>query len=83
MQEELRLCLRQALRIGGDMGTGFFYLVLAGDETGAVYYSFKDDIPMLEGDWYSRDVVIPECLVKVSASFNALGPMILVNRTNS
>ena len=45
MQEELRLCLRQALRIGGDMGTGFFYLLLAGDETGAVYYGFKDDIP--------------------------------------
>jgi len=52
--------LRQAIGIGDDCGTGFFFLILDGDDTGAVYFSFKDDLPWIEGDWFSTAVRIPD-----------------------
>lgn len=80
IQEGSRLCLRQMIRIADDFGTGFFYLLLSGEQAGAVYFAFKDELPILEGDWYSDQIVIPESVVKVSSSFNALGQAILENR---
>jgi len=81
IQTKQRLCLRQALEIGDDMGTGFYYLILDGERKGAVYFVFKDDMPMREGDWYSRKVYIPERMVMISQSFDALGRTVMDNVT--
>jgi hypothetical protein len=80
IQSRHRLCLRQALEIADDGGTGFFYLILQRPKRGAVYFVYKDDRPMLEGDWYSSTVRIPECMAHVSPSFDALGEAVLGSR---
>lgn len=63
------------------MGTGFFYLVLAGPERGAVFYTYKDDREMLSVDaWSAVEVSIPSSMVKVASSFTDLGQSIWDNR---
>lgn len=80
VQVRQRLALRQAIRIGDDMGTGFFFLILDGKEKGSVYFGFKDDLPMREGDWYSTEVCIPDCMVKISQTFSDLGRTIVLHK---
>jgi SMI1 / KNR4 family (SUKH-1) len=72
---------REALMIANDGGTGFFYMILDGEERGAVYFSWKDDVPDREGEWFYNSVVIPDSMVKVSSSFSELGQQILDNRS--
>jgi hypothetical protein len=80
-QEESKLCLRQAIQIAGDMGTGFFYLILAGSDRGGVYFIFKDDEPPVSDlDWDSWQFQIPEEMIEVSSNFDELGHRILENR---
>ncbi len=83
IQVKQRLGLRQAVRIGDDMGTGFFFLILDGNERGAVYFSFKDDLALREGDWYSTKVCIPRCLAKISQTFTQFGKKILLNEVKT
>jgi hypothetical protein len=80
LQTKNRIALRQATKIGDDMGTGFFFLMLDGPERGAIYFSFKDDLPMLEGDWYSKDVRIPDGMVRICSTFDDLGRLIVENK---
>jgi hypothetical protein len=75
-----RQCLRQALKIGDDMGTGFYYVILAGELSGAVFFIYKDDVPQREADWFSDRVEIPTSMVQVAPDFDALGQLILTNR---
>jgi len=76
------LCLRQATQIGSDLGTGFFYLILHGTEKGAVYFTFKDDMPMLSPkEWNQIAVKIPESMIKVSSDFDELAKLIIENKT--
>jgi hypothetical protein len=76
VQSRHRLCLRQSLEIADDGGPGLFYLLLEGSQRGAVYFVYKDGRPMLEGDWYSSTVRIPDCMVRISQSFDSLGQAI-------
>lgn len=80
IQVRHRLGLRQSVRIGDDMGTGFFFLILDEKERGAVYFGFKDDLPMREGDWYSATICIPDCMVRISSTFTEFGKTILLNK---
>lgn len=81
LQVKNRLWLRQAVEIGDNMGTGFFFLILNGTERGSIYFGYKDDIPVLEGDWYSNEVRIPDCMAKISGTFDELGEIICRNKT--
>jgi len=81
LQVRFRLCLRQALQIADDMGTGFYYLILAGEKRGAVYFIWKDGMPMLpQSDWEAWEAVIPSEMVELSPTFDALGQIILDHR---
>jgi hypothetical protein len=75
-----RQAVRQALKIGDNMGTGFFFLILDGNERGAVYFGFKDDLPMREGDWFSSEVRIPDCMARISPTFTDLGRTIMLHK---
>jgi hypothetical protein len=78
IQVRHRLCSRQVLEIADDMGTGCYYLVLAGENRGAVYFIWNEDRPMLSpADWDSWEVRIPSDMVEISSTFDALGQLIL------
>lgn len=78
-----RLCLRQAVSIGDDRGTGEYYLVLAGERSGTVLFIWLDDRPILtSSQWETSEINIPEDMVDVSPSFDDLGRLILDNRRN-
>jgi hypothetical protein len=78
LQELNRLGLRHAIEIGHDGGTGFFYLILAGSETAAVCFMWKDDIPFLSPEeWNSWETLIPEDMVKVADDFDSLAELII------
>lgn len=80
IQEFEKLCMRQAICIGDDNGTGFFYLILAGERRGAIYFSFQDDIPMLsDEEWESDEIKISEWMAKVSPDFDSLADVIMEN----
>jgi hypothetical protein len=82
VQVRFRLCLRQAIEIADDMGTGFYYLILSGEKRGAVYFIWKDGMPMLSpSDWEASETVIPAEMVEVSPTFDALGQIILAHWT--
>ena len=81
LQVKNRLWLRQAVEIGDNMGTGFFFLILNGTDRGAVYFAYKDDVLMLEGDWYLDEVRIPVCMAKISNTFDELGEIICRSET--
>jgi hypothetical protein len=81
LQELNRVCLPQAIFIGDDMGTGFFFLILDGVERGSVYFAFKDDLPIREADWYADGIKIPGCMEKISSSFREFGELILGARS--
>lgn len=80
VQVRHRQGLRQGLVIGDDMGTGCFFLILDGMERGAIYFSFKDDLPMREADWYADKISIPDCMARISQTFSALGKAIASNK---
>lgn len=80
LQEANRWGPRHLLRIGDDLGTGFFFLALAGEQSGSIYFAFKDDIPFLEGDWFSQKLLLPACFGRVALDFNSLGQLILSYR---
>lgn len=82
LQERNRWCLRQALSIGHDGGTGDYYLVLAGEKEGAVFFIWLDDRPKLSPpDWDTWEVRIPPDMIEVSPTFDDLGQLILDSRT--
>ena len=81
VQVSHRLCLRQALEIADDLGTGCYYLVLAGERRGAVYFIWKDERPMLSPpEWEAWEVRIPSEMLEISPSFDALGQTLLDHR---
>ncbi len=81
LQVRHRLCLRQALSIGDDGGTGEYYLVLAGEKRGAVFFTWLDDRPRLSpSDWETWEVRIPSDMVEISPTFDTLGQSILDGR---
>lgn len=81
LQTHSRLCLRQAICIGDDMGTGFFYLILDSPEKGAVYFTYKDDRELLsERKWNAEEIIIPSTMVKIASSFTELGQSIWDSR---
>jgi hypothetical protein len=78
MQLEENWCLRQAIAIADDGGTGYYYLILAGEKAGAIYFVWLDERPILsEEDWETWEVRIPEEMIEVSADFDSLGELIL------
>jgi hypothetical protein len=80
IQVRNRLCLRQAIEIGDDMGTGRYYLILAGEKCGAIYFIWNDDRPTLSGiEWEAWDVSIPSDMIEISNSFDALGETIIAH----
>jgi hypothetical protein len=80
LQECNRFCVKQAMVIGDDGGTGFFYLVLAGEKKGATYFIWKDDVFTLPPhDWESWEIRIPDDFVEISPDFDSLEKMIIEN----
>ncbi len=80
MQAEERMCLRQAIAVGGDGGTGHYYLLLTGEKRGAVFFIWLDDRPQLPCDeWETWDVRIPEEMVEVAPDFDSLGELVLTS----
>jgi hypothetical protein len=71
-----RLCVREALTIGDDGGTGCFYLVVAGPQKGAVFFVFKEDQIDCVEDWLNPADEIPRAMAKVSDTFDGLAKMI-------
>lgn len=68
-----KISLRQSIEIGDDMGTGFFYLILAGRYFGNVFFIYKDERPLLTDEvWSSNSVVIPETMIFIASSFSGL-----------
>jgi hypothetical protein len=81
LQVRNRWCLRQALAIGGDGGTGHYFILLAGERRGAVFFIWLDDRPLLSlSDWETWEVKIPEDMIEISRSFDDLRRLILDNR---
>ncbi|MGE4181460.1 MAG: SMI1/KNR4 family protein [Limisphaerales bacterium] len=84
VHEGERTGIRQAVEIGGDMGTGCFFLMLAGPTIGAIYYIYQDDLRILDfRKWLSAAVAIPSTMHLVADSFDELGKLILRYRTES
>jgi SMI1 / KNR4 family (SUKH-1) len=80
IQTIYRQCLRQAVIIGDDWGTGYFFLILDGVERGAVYFIYKDGMPQLsEEEWESWEIHIPEDMVKITSDFDSLAELITNN----
>ena len=77
-QAAMRLCLSESIEIGGDGGTGFFFLLLDGPKRGTVHYIFKDDLACL-GDsvWTGHATDTPAEMTPVSSCFDALGETIV------
>lgn len=81
-QVAARVCRRQMVEIGGDAGTGFFFLMLAGRTKGSIYYILKDNLaPVSEGVWFAPKVTIPDGMVTISKSFDKLGEVIWATRS--
>ena len=81
VQESQKMCMRQAIAICDDGGTGDFYMILQGKEKGAVFYIFSDEIPILsDEEWGSNQIRIPDNMVKVSPDFNTLAEIIVKSR---
>lgn len=77
-QEISRLCLRQAVEIGDDMGSGVYYLILDGRERGAIYFIFGDERESLSAeDWERDEVRMPTGMIKVSQDFDSLADAII------
>jgi hypothetical protein len=82
LQVRNRMCMRQAIGIGDDMGTGTYYMILEGDARGAVFFIWLDNRPMLSAkDWRNRNVCIPSEMMYVSPDFDSFGKMIIEGRT--
>jgi hypothetical protein len=78
IQVQNKLCLRQALIIGDDGGTGEYLLALDGKRKGAVFFIWLDDRPILTtSEWENDEVIIPEEMIEISSSFNYFGELIL------
>ena len=81
LQTRNRLCLRQAIAIADDGGTGHYFLLLAGEKRGSVFFVYLDDRPLLSlEDWESLEISVPEEMVEVSSTFDELGKLILDSR---
>jgi hypothetical protein len=79
-QECSRLCLRQAIEIGDDMGTGAYYIILDGPQRGAIYFIFNEARESLSQDqWDAPQVRIPRDMILVAPDFDSLGEAILAN----
>ncbi len=79
-QECSRLCLRQAIEIGGDLGTGSYFVLLDGSQRGAVYFIYNDDRDSIsKAQWEDVRVRIPKDMVLVASDFDSLGEAILAN----
>jgi hypothetical protein len=79
-QECSRLCLRQAIEIGGDLGTGSYFIILDGSQRGAVYFIYNDDRDSIsKAQWEDVRVRIPKDMVLVAPDFGSLGEAILAN----
>jgi hypothetical protein len=82
IQERHHLCLRQAIEVADDMGTGCYYLMLAGESRGAVYFVWRDERPILSNsDWENWEVIIPTEMFEVSPSFDTFGKFICLSRS--
>jgi len=82
LQERNRLCLKQALSIGHDGGTGDYYLMLAGKKSGAIFFIWLDDRPILSPiDWEAAEVRIPPDMVQISSTLDDFGQLIEANRS--
>ena len=79
-QECSRLCLRQAIEIGDDMGTGSYFIMLDGSNKGAVYFIYNEDRDSIsKAQWEDVRVQIPKDMVLVASDFDTLGEAILSN----
>ena len=79
-QECSRLCLRQAIEIGDDMGTGSYFIILDGSQRGGVYFIYNDDRDSIsKAQWEDVRVRIPKDMVLVAPDFDGLGEAILAN----
>jgi hypothetical protein len=80
-QQAQRLCLRQALAIADNGGTGEYYLALAGEKRGAVFFVWLDHRPTLEpDDWDTLEINIPVDLMEVCPTFDDFGQIIYDSR---
>ena len=80
IQLRYRMCMRQGIESGDNMGTGFYYLILAGEKRGAVFFIYKEDRPKLsQAEWENWEVRIPDDMVEVSPDFDSFGELILAN----
>jgi hypothetical protein len=80
MQTAQKWCLRQSIGIADDGGTGHYYLILAGEKAGGVYFVWLDERSIRsEEDWETWEVRIPEEMIEVSPDFDSLGELILSN----
>ena len=78
LQECSRFCLRQAIEIGGDLGTGSYFIILDGSQRGAVYFIYNDDRDSIpRAQWEDVRVRIPKDMVLVAPDFDSLGELIL------
>ena len=81
LQVRNRLYLWQMLPIAHDGGTGEYLLVLDGKRRGAVFFIWVDNIVTVPlSDWGNSEVNIPDDMVEISPSFDALGELILAGR---
>ena len=82
LQEASRLCLRQALPIATDGGKGQYFLLLAGEMLGTVFYIRVEDEPTLTlAEWDTWEINVPEAMVEISSSFADFGRLIDDSRT--
>jgi hypothetical protein len=82
LQMRNRMAIRQALEVAHDMGTGHYYLMLDGEQKGAVFFVWTDDRVMLSAEeWESWEVLIPPEMIRIAASFDELVQMIIDNET--
>jgi hypothetical protein len=83
IQVKNRLCIRQALEVAADMGTGCYYLILAGPERGSVFFLWEDDKSTVAPEsWDFEEPEMPSDMMKISDTFDELG-FIIWNSTKS
>lgn len=78
---ELKMMIRQLLRIGSDGGTGWYYIMLDGKWRGSIFFCYCEDVFDEEERWENPNMIVPPNLHFISNSFDGLGELISTNAT--
>ncbi len=78
-----RVGIEDALAIGDDGGTGFFFMMLSQPVFGQVYFAYKDVLQVNSPDWQAGPASMPGYMGLVSWNFTELKRLIIETRHNA